>query len=138
MKTITFKEVERSLAWSLVDFVDNQRKIGKSLEIDGKTYTLETITSFSAYGERGMTFVFEVDRSIIRISDRWSKSNFHPRSKKFNDSLLQANGVKYSRYVHFEIDNKSKSKLFSTYRAGKYGYDMLAGIVSKAKLNAAS
>jgi hypothetical protein len=130
MTTAHFKQIDDALANQLLAFV-RTNNIGKSIAIDGKEYTLDHISQSSSqfFQSRSISIYFRTSRSIIRISDHWTKSNHHQKSRKFNCGSL---GGHFCQWV---IDDKTPTALDCTYRCGKFAHKMLAGICGLAVLN---
>lgn len=130
MTTANFKQIDDALANQLLAFV-RTNNIGKSITIDGKIYTLDHISQSSSqfFQSRSISIYFRTGRSIIRISDHWSRSNHHPKSRKFNCGSL---GGHFCQWV---IDDKTPTTLDCTYRCGKFAHKMLAGICGLTVLN---
>jgi hypothetical protein len=128
--TVTFTEIDRSLASQLLAFV-NARNEGKSIEIDGESYLLEYIShnKNAFFRSRGLSVYFRVGDDVIRISDHWAASNHHDRSRKLNCGRID-------EHV-WEIDNATADTLSCSWRAGRFAWVMLAGRASIAELTAA-
>lgn len=124
-----FKEIDSNLAYTLLNFA-SYKNLGKTIDINGVNYTLDYISMHRRGfgGSRGLSVYFTVGRSVIRISDHWSKTNHHPRSRKFNCRQIDS--------AWWELDDKSKDTIeFSKLSAGKYPWVLKAGICGKSKLN---
>ena len=130
MSVVTFREVDDSLAQSLLAFA-TRKNIGQGLEIDGVDYTLDGIfqSSSAFWRSRGLSIYYRTGRSIIRISDHWSRSNHHARSRKFNCGCIGGHNALWC------IDNKSPARLSLDRWGGKYPWLMLAGRAGLIQLN---
>lgn len=128
MPTATFKQIPNDLANKLLAFVD-RRNLGKSTEIDGVSYTLDHISQNSSkfWKSRGLSVYFRAGRSVIRISDHWSKSTGNDRSRKLNCGFIGD--------CQWFIDNDGGAPLSLDKYAGKFPWKMLAGKCSLATLN---
>lgn len=124
----TFKHIDSNLAKALIAFID-RRNLGKSVDVDGKSYRLDYIShNSSAYWQsRGLSVYFRCGRSIIRISDHWSQSNGFDRSKKLNCGSISGKW--------WTIENAGAAKLYCSKYAGKFPFEMLAGICGLSALN---
>jgi hypothetical protein len=127
MTTAKFKPIPRETANRLIGFID-RRNLGKSTEIDGKTYTLDFIShnSNAFFKARGLSVYFRVGRSIVRISDHWAASVGNERSRKLNCGSISGKS--------WTMDGASERLPCFTY-AGKYPFVMLAGICGLNSLN---
>ena len=127
MTTAKFKPIPRETADRLIGFID-RRNLGKSVEIDGKTYTLDFISHNSSafFKSRGLSVYFRVNRSIVRISDHWAASVGNDRSRKLNCGSISGKC--------WVMDGVCERLSCSTY-AGKYPFVMLAGICGLTALN---
>lgn len=128
MSQVTFKQIDQNLAQQLIDFM-NSRNIGKSIVIDNIKYTLEHISlnKNQFFGSRGLSVYYKTGKSIIRISDHWAKSKHYDRSRKLNCGLISGK--------NWCINNKPDTKVYCSTYAGKYAFEMLAGIAGLSKLN---
>lgn len=128
--TVTFKEVDQSLARRLLAFV-SARNEGRTIVIDGEAYTLDYISwgVNPLLRSRGLSIYFRVGADVIRISDHWAASNHHDRSRKLNCGRID-------RHI-WRIDNTSTDTLSCAWRAGRFPWIMLAGRASVADLTAA-
>ncbi|MEW4402878.1 hypothetical protein AB1I62_03915 [Enterococcus sp. AN402] len=113
-----FQGISTELAQQLIDFARGKRE-GKAIEINGKTYVLEHRKKETGLRRRDFVLCFRVDRSIIRISNYWSKSDV-AWSRNFNCG---------ENYGNWTIQ-KHESPFESTYLAGKYPMRLLAGRIS--------
>lgn len=117
----TFRPVSPELGRQLVIF-SRRRNIGKSLEIDGRTYLLDHISQSknSYWRSRGFSAYFLTDRSVIRISDHWSRSGGTERSRKLNCGEIDS--------CFWTVASRA-SHVFSAFAvgAGKYPYRLIAG-----------
>ena len=125
---ITFKPISDEIALQLIAFV-NQRNLGKSITIDGKTYTLDHISigKSAFWKSRSYSVYFRVGRSVVRISDHWSETTHHPRSQKLNCGAI--------RSAYWVLADKSRQTLESTYQSGQYPWALKAGIAGLTALN---
>ena len=125
---VKFKEINEELAYKLLNFV-GKPNLGKSIVIDGETYTLDyiSVNSNRYFKSRGFSVYFRHKKSIIRISDHWAKSNLHEKSRKLNCGFIDGH--------EWVIDNKKRSELKFRKYAGKYHWVLLAGKASLAVLN---
>lgn len=123
-----FREIPTAVARELIGFID-RRNIGKSLEIDGVSYTLDYISHNSSafWRSRGLSVYFRTRRSVIRISDHWSSSNGFERSRKLNCGPISGKT--------WVIDNTSRTRLACFKYAGRFPFEMLAGICGLSVLN---
>ena len=100
-------------------------KEGESIEIGGRTYTLDHI-SFSAYNpffrQRGLSIYYRTGDSIVRLSDHWSNTgSTFVKSRKLNcgrisSCLWNLNGAKNTDLV----DMKG-------HQSGKYPWRIIGG-----------
>lgn len=122
-----FKPIDPALARALLEFVD-RRNLGKTVEIDGQDYVLSYISqnSNAFFQSRGLSIYFKTARSIIRISDHWSKSLGNDRSRKLNCGSISGKT--------WILDGATDRISFDRY-AGKYPWVMLAGRCGLASLN---
>lgn len=129
MNEVTFKQIKKEIARQLVNFSE-KAKIGDTIKIDGKTYTFnyQARSSSAFFKSRGLSLYFRVNRSVVRISDHWAKTNHHPRSKKFN--CVSVSG----KYWNLN-DSNSDTISTSAFRAGKYPFELKAGIAGLSKIN---
>lgn len=125
---ITFRPIPDTIANQLLEFATRPR-IGKSIDIEGETYTLDYISQNSNrfFQSRGMSVYYRVGRSVVRISDHWSASNHHPRSRKLNCGSISGQ--------FWGIDNSSANTLSWGRYAGQYAWVMLAGRAGLSRLN---
>ncbi|MGO1524184.1 MAG: hypothetical protein ACTHV8_10920 [Nesterenkonia sp.] len=127
---VTFHPVSDDITQSLIGFLADggRRNLGKSIEIDGRVYTLDYLSIGSNWVWRSRSFsaYFTVGRSVIRISDHWSESGFN-RSRKMNcDQIGDA---------YWVLSQKIDTRHMVTYRCGKYPWVVAAGIAGKSVLN---
>lgn len=124
----TFHEIPHDLARQLVDFID-RRNLGKSVTIDGVDYTLDFISHNTSafFRSRGLSVYFRTGRSVIRISDHWSRSSHFERSRKLNCGSISGKT--------WEIENKSGRKVQCARYAGRFPFEMLAGRCGLSVLN---
>lgn len=124
----TFKQIPADLARHLISFVD-RRNLGKSIDIGGKAYTLDHISHNTSafWRSRGLSVYFRTGRSVIRLSDHWSKSNGFERSRKLNCGLISGQD--------WQIENRDMNKLYCEKYAGRFPFEMLAGKCGLSKLN---
>lgn len=124
---VTFKQIDDDLARTLMGFVHG-RNLGKSITVGGKEYTLDHISYSKRRFGRGISVYFTVDRSVIRISDHWSESNGHARSRKLNCGQVAD--------AYWTIENDADRPLLEwDYRAGRFPHRVLAGRAGKSVLN---
>lgn len=126
--TVKFKEIDKNLALKLLDFV-SPKNLNKSITIDGVEYIFDFMSKNSSqfWKSRGLSVYFKTNKSIIRISDHWAKSNYNEKSRKLNCGSI---GGKT-----WIIDNKTDEKIIFFKYAGKYPWAMLAGKAGLSKLN---
>ena len=126
--TVTFKQVDSTLAIKLLAFVD-RRNIGPAIKIDGVDYKMDYISQNSSafFKSRGMSVYFLAEGDVIRISDHWAFSNFYPRSHKLN--CISVSGHRWG------IDNSPDSKLYCLRYTGRFPFEMLAGRASLEELS---
>jgi hypothetical protein len=117
----TFKPLPLPLAGQLLAFV-RARNVGKAIVIDGRAYTLEHISrgTNAFWRSRSFSVYFRAGRSVIRISDHWSRSNHAPRSQKLNCGSI--------RSCRWAIDNRA-ADIFeaNALGSGRYPYRLIAG-----------
>lgn len=141
---VVFKPVSRQLALQLIAAVRG-KKVGTTIDIDGETYTYDycSIKSAALHRGRGFSLYFKVGKSIIRISDHWTRSNGNDRSRKFNCGAIGSMIVHTSdgdiewdenKPQYWVIDNDDQP-FESTYLSGRFPHRLLAGKASLAKLN---
>lgn len=119
-----FRPLDLAVAEELVNFAATRRNIGKSIELAGRSFTLDHIShNTSAFWKsRGLSIYFQSDRSVVRISDHWSQSRGNPRSRKLNCGRISSS--------YWTIRNRpGEFVLCHSHSAGKYPYKMLAGIL---------
>lgn len=127
MNKATFKPVSRDIAQRLADFICS-KNVGKSVAINGETYRLDYISRNSSqfFRSRGLSAYFRVGRSVVRISDHWSKSKGHERSRKLN--CVSISGKQW------ELAGRSE-KIYLSWQSGKYPWVLLAGRCGLSSLN---
>lgn len=125
-----FRPLDASVARELIEFSCSSRNVGKSVDVLGKTYTLEHISrSTSAFWKsRGISLYFRTGRSVVRISDHWSETNGMDRSRKFNCGKIGSS--------FWKIDNHGDDDIIETYShsAGRFPHRVLAGVCSMRSL----
>lgn len=128
--TVTFTEIDDRITVALLQFAE-RKHVGKPITIDGVDYTLDGIfhSTSQFFRSRGLSIYFRTGRSIVRISDHWSRSNHHPRSRKFNCGPLGG----YAAW--WVIDNRSPARVSFDRYAGKYPWTMLAGRAGLTAVN---
>lgn len=124
-----FKPIDVILAETLLKFSD-KNNINKSINVDGEIYTLTYISKgynpFIRSRSRGVSIYFKHKRSIIRISDHWTKSVGYDRKKKFNCGDIS--GKKF-------IMNGYATRVYYTRYSGKQKLSLLAGKCGLVVLN---
>lgn len=122
-----FKAVSAKLAEKLFNVATERKglKVGETIKIDGKNYTLDyvSISSYNAYfGTRGISIYYRHGNSVIRISDHWSDSgDVFKRSNKLNCLWIASC---YWRLLN--VTKESAVEVFSP-NCGKYGYRVIGG-----------
>ena len=104
MSAVRFKEIPDAQARLLLDFAE-RKNIGKSLDIEGVEFNLDAIflNSSGFWRSRGLSIYFRTGRSVVRISDHWSESKHHDRSRKLNCGPLGSHDAVWA------IDNSSRA-----------------------------
>ena len=127
MTTATFKALDTKTAQALASFIGN-RNYQKSIEIDGRSYTLVYISRNSSafFRSRGLSAYFKTGRSIVRISDHWAMSEGYDKSRKLNCGSISGK--------NWVLSGKT-AKVICDWNAGRFGWEMLAGICGLASLN---
>lgn len=125
---VVFKQIDDNLANQLIAFC-YKKNLNKTITIENVEYTLDylKVDSSAFFKSRSFSAYFKVGRSIIRISDHWAKSKFKDKSQKMN--CISVSGKSWS------INNKTKDTLSVFQFAGKYPFQVFAGIASLSKLN---
>jgi hypothetical protein len=128
--TVRFTEIEDNVARELLDFA-TRKNIGQAITVDGVEYVLDGISQGSSafWRSRGLSIYYRAGRSVVRISDHWSQSNHHERSRKFNCGRIGGH------QAHWIIDNSAPARLTFDRYAGKYPWTMLAGKSGLVQLN---
>lgn len=125
--TAIFQPIASALTLALLDFV-GAKNLNKTVEIDGKSYTLVFISKNSSafFRSRGLSVYFKTGRSIIRISDHWAASVGNDKSRKLN-----CGGISGNRWIM----TKSAPRIYFGRFCGKYPWVMLAGKCGLRSLN---
>lgn len=128
MSRVLFKPVSASLARELISATAG-RSIGKSIDIDGQSYTLDHVSrsNHRLFKSRGISIYWRVGRSVIRISDHWSTSRHFSKSDKLNCGSISGK--------YWDIANRPVHAFESYYLAGKYPFRMIAGVAGLTVLN---
>ena len=116
-----FKPLDNEIAKKLVDF-SSRKNIDKIIEIDSQAYRLEHISFTPGYYHvRSLSLYFRTRRSVIRISDHWSGTRYHPKSKNFNCEMIAS-----CRWII--RDQKDNVIITQKFNGSKYPFVLLAGI----------
>jgi hypothetical protein len=123
----TFKPLDKSTAQKLADLIC-VKNLNGTFDVDGKSYTLVYVSRNSSqfFRSRGLSAYFKVGRSIVRVSDHWAKSEGFERSRKLNCGSISGK--------LWEIEAGAE-KVLTSWRAGKYSWELLAGICGLSRLN---
>ena len=117
-----FRPLDRAVAKVLVEFASG-RRVGKTITVEGQDYTLTHISeSYNAFWHsRGLSVYYRRGRSVVRISDHWSRSRHHQRSRKLNCGPIA---------TCFWTIADNADTLFETYhRSGRYPRRMMGGVL---------
>lgn len=128
--TAVFKPIEMELIVKLMDFARYRSNIGKTICIEGVEYELKHVSMKKNFRtkSRSLSVYFLVGKSVIRISDHWSETKNHPRSKKLNCGQIDS--------AWWELDDKDRETLeFKGLESGKYPWVLKGGICGKTVLN---
>lgn len=125
---VTFTQIDNTVAQQLLDFAC-RKNLGREITIEGKNYQLDYISrTFNAYHRaRGLSIYYRVERSVVRLSDHWSKSKNNDRSRKFNCGFIDDQ--------FWILNNKHSDFLLMTRYSGKYPFKILAGKAGLNQLN---
>lgn len=126
---VRWKPVPYELVETLLAFV-HANNVGKAIAVDGVEYVLDHIShnTNAFWRSRGLSVYYRVGRSVIRISDHWSKTNHHPRSRKLNCGAIAG--------AWWELADTTATQPHAfSYRSGKYPWKLLAGKAGLSKLN---
>lgn len=128
----TFKGVPPRIGRQLARFAV-PKNIGKTVKIDGETYTLDHVSagSNSFFRSRGFSAYYRVKKSIVRVSDHWSRSNGAPKSRKLNCLRIGS--------CVWNIDNRVED-IFETaaWMSGKWDYRLIVGRCGLASMKRSS
>lgn len=118
----TFNPLDREVARALLKFAAQRSAVGRTIELGGRVYTLEHIsrTTSAFWRSRGLSIYFRSGRSVVRISDHWSQSRHHRRSRKLNCGHIAS--------CFWSIRNRADDAMECYDFGGKYPYKMIAGI----------
>lgn len=140
-----FKEIPSAVVDKLVDFA-YRKNIGKSISIDGKTYTLNFISESSSafFHSRCVSIYYKTGSSIVRLSDHWSSSNGFAKSRKMNCGPIgkgkkevdKFGEVSYGGAPYWNLKNKTQDYTpCNRFGFGKYGTKIFGGICGLSVLN---
>ncbi len=123
-----FKQFDNSIAKELIQKTRYKKQNSKIELKNGDIYEVLyiSISKNSFFKSRSASFYYRKKggKSIIRISDHWSKSNNNDRSRKLNCGYISS--------CYWTINNKKDNEIFvHGFYSGKYPYKMLAGICYK-------
>lgn len=125
-RVAVFRQVPDEVTLALADFLD-ARNLGRGLTVDGQRYTLDYLSVTTGGPRRGFSVYYLTGRSVVRISNHWSVSRGHPRSRLLNCGQIDS--------AWWEIDNRTVETVPVTYRSGRYPWQTLAGVCGKTVLN---
>lgn len=132
-KAVKFREVNADLCYKLMQFV-SAHNVGQSVVVDGVSYKLHSYNHVAGVSRR-LDVYYTVGRSVIRISDVWSKTNYHDRSKKLNFGGLKLAPTDAGNVEAVLLNSSDTTVEFSGFYAGKYPWVLKAGIAGKAQIN---
>ena len=113
------------LVAALLDFAMH-KNIGKVITVQGTDYELDYISESHRPIGRGLSIYYRVGRSILRISDHWSRTQGYERSRKLNCGGIDT--------AWWELVGPAREYSFNRY-SGTYPWRMLAGKAGLGKLN---
>lgn len=146
-QVVTFKPIPATLANKLLTFAQ-RKNIGKQTEIDGSVYTLDhmSIGTSAYFRSRSCSIYYRVNRSVIRISDHWSHTPDHPRSRKLNCGEIRGRWQHHYDDDGYHTETRWKpgviwqlpagaERIQWTSYTGKYPWELYAGSAGLTVLN---
>ena len=141
-----FKEFSKDISKILIEFSKKRNtKIGDCIMIGDQQYTLthKSISSSKFWHSSSISIYFHNKRSIIRISNHWSKSNNFPHCKKLNCGRIGINVIgydknnypQYSRGQFWQLDDKTDQRFEEKYSVSRYPITLIAGKCGLSVLN---
>ena len=117
-----FRPLDAAVARQLVEFARHDR-VGKTIEIAGRAYTLDYISRSSSafWRSRGISIYYRSQRSVVRISDHWSATRRSPRSRKRNCGSIGSCWWTLADRAHDRFES-------AKFGGGRYPHTLLAGI----------